>query len=154
LAGAATRSVERFRARAALREKAEERRLAAIEAFLLGAHNWHDWLVLIGELGWSEGDDRIKEMDRRIRQRDEAYRRLLLLSSPALYRWLTETYAPAERAVKETYVQQIRFESRLDDRAVQTRKAYAKLIGQDLVDVARADITGLRDPRRLAGNAH
>jgi hypothetical protein len=151
LASAGTYSVERFRARAALREKAAERHLASVEAFLLAAHGWYDWLVLVGELGWTQNDEnRITEMDRRVRQRDEAYRRLLLLSSPHLYRWLTQAYAPAEYEVRRTYVRQIRFENHVDDEAKQALRAYGKLIREDLVDVARADLAGLRDPRRLA----
>ncbi|WP_426513006.1 hypothetical protein ACPPVO_21565 [Dactylosporangium sp. McL0621] len=151
LASAGTYSVERFRAHAALREKAQERQLASIEAFLLATHAWHDFLVLVGELGWTQNDsDRINEMDRRVLQRDQAYRRLLLLSSPRLYRWLTETYAPVEYEVRRTYVHQIRFENHVDDGAKQARRAYSKLIREDLPEVARADLTGLRDARRLA----
>jgi hypothetical protein len=154
LASAATRSVERFRARAALQEKAAERRLASIEAFLLAVHTWHDWLVHVGQLGWAEGDERItriNEMDRRIRQRDEAYRRLLLLSSPPLYQWLIKTYAPVEAELKRTFVDQIRFQTQIDDNAKQVRHAYSKLIHEDLFEVARSDLAGLRDPRRLTG---
>ena len=45
----ATRSVEAMRVRAALVEKAEERRLASIERFLLAVNAWLDWLMDIEE---------------------------------------------------------------------------------------------------------
>jgi hypothetical protein len=80
----------------------------------------------------------------------EAYRRLLLLSSPHLYRWLTKTYAPIEYEVRRTDVHQIRFENHVDDAARQALQVYGKLIREDLLEVARADLAGMRDPRRLA----
>ncbi|MGI3226044.1 hypothetical protein ACRJ4B_21390 [Streptomyces sp. GTA36] len=88
----ATRSVERLRLRASLLEKAQERRLAGIEDFMLATSLWVDWLTYIQERGW-EGKQ--EELNRRIRARDEAYRRLLLLASDELYRWLKDTYLPA-----------------------------------------------------------
>ena len=45
LAAFATRSVERLRLRASLLEKAQERRLAGIEDFMLATSLWVDWLT-------------------------------------------------------------------------------------------------------------
>jgi hypothetical protein len=101
----ATRSVERLRLRTSLVEKAEERRLASIEEFMLATTLWLDWIIYIHHTGWQ---DKQEELNRRVRARDEAYRRLLLLASDDLYRWLKETYLPMEYQVRETYVRQLR----------------------------------------------
>lgn len=45
----ATRSVERLRLRASLLEKAQERRLAGIEGFMLATSLWMDWLTYPGD---------------------------------------------------------------------------------------------------------
>jgi hypothetical protein len=71
LAAAAARSVERFRVSAALLEKAEERRLSSIEAFMLAATAWLDWLEYIEELGWKDIPDKDLELNRRVKARDE-----------------------------------------------------------------------------------
>jgi hypothetical protein len=48
----ATRGVERMRLQAGLREKAEERKLEAVQRFLVTASAWLDWLIYMEEQGW------------------------------------------------------------------------------------------------------
>ncbi|GIG59669.1 hypothetical protein Lfu02_40410 [Longispora fulva] len=134
---------------AALREKAEERSLGSIESFMLATHAWLDWLIYIEELGWSDVDGKMDELSRRVRQRNEAHRRLLLLASPPLYRWLVEIYGPVEYEVKRTYARQLRMVGTVDDEGMSARRAYGKLLRVDLVEIVRPEIQGLRDPRRL-----
>ncbi|MFE9625892.1 hypothetical protein [Streptomyces sp. NPDC006527] len=139
----ATRSVERLRLRASLVERAQERRLAGIEGFMLATSLWMDWLTYIQEAGW---EDKQEELNRRVRARDEAYRRLLLLASDELYRWLKDTYLPAEYLVRRTYVRQLRSGVEVDEQALAARRAFNVMLRDDLVDMVRPDIHKLRDP--------
>ncbi|MFJ7159097.1 hypothetical protein ACIQUQ_29695 [Streptomyces sp. NPDC101118] len=139
----ATRSVERLRLRASLVEKAQERRLAGVEDFMLATSLWMDWLTYIQESGW---EDKQEELNRRVRARDEAYRRLLLLASDDLYRWLKDTYLPAEHLVRTTYVRQLRGGRPVDQRALDARRAFNTMLRDDLVDKVRPEIHRLRDP--------
>ncbi|MEV6179360.1 hypothetical protein [Streptomyces sp. NPDC052015] len=139
----ATRSVERLRLRASLVERAQERRLAGIEGFMLATSLWMDWLTYIQEAGW---EDKQEELNRRVRARDEAYRRLLLLASDELYRWLKDTYLPAEHLVRRTYVRQLRSGVEVDEQALAARRAFNVMLRDDLVDMVRPDIHKLRDP--------
>ncbi|MFE5619159.1 hypothetical protein [Streptomyces sp. NPDC056470] len=139
----ATRSVERLRLRASLLEKAQERRLAGIEGFMLATSLWMDWLTYVQETGW---EGKHEELNRRVRARDEAYRRLLLLASDELYRWLKDIYLPAEHLVRETYVRQLRSGIEIDDQALAARRAFNVMLRDDLVDKVRPEIHKLRDP--------
>ena len=58
--------------------------MSSIEAFMLAATAWLDWLEYIEELGWKDIPDKDLELNRRVKARDEAYRRLLLLASGQL----------------------------------------------------------------------
>lgn len=148
----ATRSVERFRVSAALLEKAEERRLSSIEAFMLAATAWLDWLEYIEELGWKDIPDKGLELNRRMKARDETYRRLLLLASEDLRRRLVEEYTPLEREVRRTYSDQLRKVGHVDDAAKAAHRDYKKFLGDKFVEIARTEIQGLRDPRKLRGH--
>jgi hypothetical protein len=139
----ATRSVERLRLRASLLEKAQERRLAGIEGFMLATSLWMDWLTYIQETGW---EDKQEELNRRVRARDEAYRRMLLLASDELYRWLKDTYLPAEHLVRQTFVRQLRRGIEIDEQALAARRAFNVMLRDDLVDKVRPEIHKLRDP--------
>ena len=139
----ATRSVERLRLRASLLEKAQERRLAGIEGFMLATSLWMDWLTYIQETGWAEKQE---ELNRRVRARDEAYRRLLLLASDELYRWLKDTYLPAEYLVRQTYVRQLRSGVEVNEQALTARRAFNAMLRDDLVDKVRPEIHKLRNP--------
>ncbi|MET9959223.1 hypothetical protein ABZ128_09060 [Streptomyces sp. NPDC006326] len=139
----ATRSVERLRLRASLLEKAQERRLAGIEGFMLATSLWMDWLTYIQETGW---ENKQEELNRRVRARDEAYRRLLLLASDELYRWLKDHYLPAEHLVRRTYVRQLRSGVEVDEPALAARRAFNSMLRDDLVDMVRPEIHTLRNP--------
>ena len=149
MAAIATRSVERFRVSAALLEKAEERRLSSIEAFMLAATAWLDWLEYIEELGWRDIPDKPLELNRRVRARDETYRRLLLLASEDLRHWLVKVYTPLELEVRRTYSDQLRKVGSVDATAKEAHSKYKKLLGDEFVEIARTEIQGLRDPRKL-----
>lgn len=153
MAAAAARSVERFRVSAALLEKAEERRLSSIEAFMLAATAWLDWLEYIEELGWKDIPDKDLELNRRVKARDETYRRLLLLASEHLRDWLVEVYTPLEHEVRRTYSHQLRIVGPVDDTAKAAHREYKKLLGDKFIEIARTEIQGLRDPRKLHSHA-
>lgn len=52
VASLATRRVEVLRLRANLVEKAEDRKLATLEGFLLAVNAWLDWLSFMEQEGW------------------------------------------------------------------------------------------------------
>jgi len=140
----ATRSVERLRLRASLIEKAEERKLAAIERFLLAVNAWIDWLIYMEERGWQDGDQ--LELNARVKARDDAWRQLLLLSSDTLHAWLTSEYNALEYEVKRTYARQVRYSGRVDDEARQVRRAFTQLLREDMIQRMRPEVAALRDP--------
>jgi hypothetical protein len=149
LAATATRWAERYRISQALLEKAEERLLSSIEGFMLAATAWLDWLIYIEEQGWKDIPGKDIELNHRVKARDEAYRRLLLLASEQLHRWLVEVYTPVEHEVRRTYAHQLRRVGHIDDAGRAARNAYNQLLGKELVNVARLEVQGLRDPRKL-----
>ena len=85
-------------------------------------------------------------MNRRVRARDQAYRRLLLLASDDLYRWLKGTYLPLEHQVRQTNVYQLREGMEVDKEALEARRAFGALLRDDLVEKVRPEIRRLRDP--------
>lgn len=143
VASMATRRVEILRLRANLVEKAEDRKLAALEGFLLAVNSWLDWLAFIEESGW-EGN--LDELNTRVRSRDEAYRRLLLLASDDLHQWLTNLYNPQEYQLKATYVRQLRYGQPLDAQSHELRRAFSRLLREDLITQFRPEVAALRDP--------
>ncbi|MEV8320165.1 hypothetical protein AB0Q95_39050 [Streptomyces sp. NPDC059900] len=143
VASVATRRVEILRLRANLVEKAEDRKLAALEGFLLAVNAWVDWLAYLEDRGW-EGN--LDELNARVRSRDEAYRRLLLLASDDLYRWLTAVYNPLEYQLKATYVWELRHGLPLDDESHELRRAFTRLLREDLIAQFRPEVAALRDP--------
>jgi hypothetical protein len=143
LSAFATRSVERLRLHAALVEKAEERKLASIERFLLAANGWLDWLVYMDDRGWK---DKLDELNRRVKERDDSYRELLLLASDPLHDWLVNKYSPLEYKLKETYSRQVRFGTPRTEEAKEVRRAFSKLLREDMISVVRPEIATLRNP--------
>src|SRR5688572_20280660 len=75
----ASRSVERLRLKAALHEKAEERKLAAIQRFSQAAFAWSEYLTFIREAAGLT-DETARENDLRSKERQQAYRYLVLLA--------------------------------------------------------------------------
>lgn len=139
----ATRRVEVLRLRANLLEKADERRLAALEQFMLAVNGWLDWLIYMEEAGWQ---GLLEELNRRVKERDEAYRRLLMLASEPLFKWLTDVYNPLEYELKNTYVWKVRNGQSLDDDDRQLQRAFSRLLREDLVEQFRPEVAALRDP--------
>jgi hypothetical protein len=71
-------------------EKADERKLAALERFMLAVNRWLDGLIFLEEQGFDESF--LEEYSRRVRERDDAYRQLIMLASDSLFTWLTDVY--------------------------------------------------------------
>ncbi|MBK6011427.1 hypothetical protein [Streptomyces sp. MBT53] len=143
VASIATRRVEILRLRANLIEKAEDRKLATLEGFLLAVNAWLDWLSYIEQDGW-EGN--LDELNVRVRARDDAYRRLVLLASDDLHRWLIDVYNPQEYQLKATYVRRLRYGEPLNDRSRELRRSFSRLLRENLIIQFRPEIAALRDP--------
>src|ERR1035438_2910048 len=143
----ATRSVEAMRVRAALVEKAEERRLASIERFLLAVNAWLDWLTYIAE---QPSQDHYPELNRRVKERDDAYRELILLSSDRLHAWLVKVYAPLEYELKRTYAHEVRYLEPVTEGARNARIEFSRFLRQDLIDQLRPEVEALRNPVKRA----
>lgn len=139
----ATRSVERMRVRAGLVEKAEERELRAIEEFLLAVNAWLDWLIYIEEQGW---EGRLDVLTQRAKERDDAFRRLILLASDRLHRWLVEVYVPCEYELRRTYVHQVRWGPAVDAGGKEARRRFGELLRKDLIEQFRPEVASLRSP--------
>jgi hypothetical protein len=143
LAALATRRVEVLRLRANLLEKADERKLASLEEFLLAINAWLDWLIYMEDQGWQ---GRLEELNRRVKERDDAYRRLIMLASDTLFRWLTNVYNPLEYKLKKTYVRKVRHGHVIDDEARRVRQEFSRLLREDLITQFRPEVAVLRDP--------
>jgi hypothetical protein len=139
----ATRNVEITRLKAALVEKAEERKLATLEKFLLSVNDWLDWLAFIDEQGYKR---RLEELSRRVKERDDAFRRLMLLASDPLYEWLSNQYSPLEYNVKKTYAYQVRWGKKPDEEAIEARREFSRLLREDMIRRFRPEVAALRDP--------
>lgn len=139
----ATRSVEAMRVRAALVEKAEERRLASIERFLLAVNAWLDWLTYIEE---QPSQDHYPELNRRVKERDDAYRELILLSSDRMHHWLVNVYAPLEYELKRTYAHDVRYLKPVAEGARNARIEFSRVLREDLIDQLRPEVEALRNP--------
>lgn len=139
----ATRRVEVLRLRANLLEKADERRLAALEQFMLAVNGWLDWLIYMEEAGWQ---GLLEELNRRVRERDESYRRLLMLASAPLFKWLTDVYNPMEYELKKTYVRKVRYGQPAGDSDRELLRSFSRLLREDLVEQFRPEVAALRDP--------
>jgi hypothetical protein len=140
----ANRGVERLRLRAGLVEKAQERRLATLERFLLATNAWIDWLIFLEDQGW--GEDSATELNTRVKARDDAYRQLLLLADDTFFTWLTTTYNKAEYEVKRTYANAIRNGERPDEEAQAARREFSRLLREDVIDRMRPEVAALREP--------
>ena len=140
----ANRGVERLRLRASLVETAQERRLATLEEFLLAANAWVDWLIFIEDQGWAT--ESAAELNKRVKARDDAYRRLLLLSSEELFAWLTTTYAEAEYELKRTYAAAVRNGRKPDEQGLAARRNFTRLLREDVVSRMRPEVAALRNP--------
>lgn len=110
---------------------------------MLAANAWLDWLMYIEDQGWQGRGD---ELDRRVKARDDSYRRVQLLASEPLRRWFTDTYAPTEYELKRTYVSQLRYGPKIDEKSREGRRLYARLLREDLIQQFRSEVTALRDP--------
>ncbi len=130
LAAYATRSVEAMLVRAALVGKAQERRLASIERFLLAANAWLDWLTYMAE---QPSQDHYPELNRRVKERDDAYRQLILLASDRLHHWLINAYVLLEYELKRTYAYEVRYLKPVTEHARNLRVEFSRFLREDLI---------------------
>ncbi len=143
LTAISTRNVEGMRVRAGLIEKAEERKLAAIEAFLLAVNAWRDWLVYMEE----QGDQQMfPVLNERVKARDDSYRRLLLLASEALHAWLTGPYRDMEYEFKVKYALDVRNLRTPDGDGLRCRDVFSEMLGGEMLTRMRPEVATLRDP--------
>jgi hypothetical protein len=139
----ATRGVERMRLQAGLREKAEERKLEAVQRFLVTASSWLDWLIYMEEQGWQ---GKLDVQDIRSKERAEAYRQLLLVSSDRLYNWLVSVYQPAEYQLKAKYARRLRFGQNIRPEDKHVRQEYSRILRDEMINHFRPEVAALRDP--------
>lgn len=146
----ATRGVEKLRLRIALREKAEERRLAAAQAFLDAACAWVEWVTFMAREGAGARSDAdvVQENNDRSKRRQVAYRELLLLSSEDLGRWLREVYTPMEYEFNRYFTSAVIKGEAPSDQAHEFRRKLQQLLSEELVDRLRDEISSLREPHR------
>ena len=144
VAAFANRGVERLRLRAGLVEKAQERRLATLERFLLATNAWIDWLSFLEDQGWT--NESAPELNKRVKARDDAYRQLLLLADDSFFAWLTTTYRDAEYEVKKTYARAVRNGIKPDENALAARREFSRLLREDVIDRMRPEVAALRNP--------
>jgi hypothetical protein len=145
LSAFATRSVESMRVRAGLLEKAEERKLEALQRFSKAAFAWAEWLNFIAQdRVWNETI--AEENNRRSRERQDAYRELLLLSSDELYAWLAEVYTPLEDEFNRRFGEPARNLQQISDEGRGARSRYLHFLRRDLIERFRPELTALRHP--------
>jgi len=147
LSAYATRSVERMRLRHAVREKSDERKLAAILRFTHAALAWFDWLILIAEQGLD--DEVLDELNLRSRERQGAYRELQLLCSDELFAWLRTEYDPLEYRVRDEIGTPVRWghwTHGLPEEASELRREYLEMLYKTLIDRFRPEIPALQTP--------
>ena len=147
----ATRSLETARLRAASREKIEERKLEAAQAYSTAAFAWHEWLTFTAREGSDVRDQQaiVEENNRRSKERQAAYRVLLLVSSERLHRWLTGPLAQAEYELNRHVTSAVSEGRALSPEAIEARRAFGKLLREDMVDQLRIEVTALREPPRF-----
>jgi hypothetical protein len=63
--------------------------------------------------------------------------------------WLVEVYKPIESKVRNVYDNQLRTIGEPDDAGKAARDAHDQLLGKEFVTLARMEVQGLRDPRKL-----
>ena len=146
----ATRGVEKLRLRIALCEKAEERRLSAAEDFLDAASLWVEWLTFMArERPQARADKEIVEENNiRSKRRQTAYRKLLLLSSQNLGKWLRGVYAPAEYEFNKNFTDAVIRGVALSDEAQAARRRLQHILSEELIDRLRDEISALRELHR------
>jgi hypothetical protein len=144
----ATRGLERLRIRAAFRESVEERKLEAAQSYLTTASAWFEWVTFMAREGpvAREQADIVEENNRRSRERQAAYRALLLVSSDRLYQWLSGPFARAEYELNKLVTAAVNEGKALSAEAVEARRSFGKLLREDLVEQLRSEVTALREP--------
>jgi len=105
-----------------------------------------DWLIFIEDQGWSA--ESAAELNKRVKARDDAHRRLLLLSSDEFFAWLTTAYAEAEYELKRTYASAVRDGRKPDGRGLAARRNFTRLLREDVVNRMRPEVVALRKPMR------
>src|SRR5205823_1017917 len=84
--------------------------------------------------------------NRRSKERQEAYRQLLLLASDELYRWLVEEYEPLEYEVRKVVVDAVRWVRDDTPEIRELRPRCYQMLNQDMIQRFRSELTTLRNP--------
>ena len=148
--------VERLKYRASITEKAELRKVDAVQRFASAATAWFEWLGAIRTNQRLTRDKLLDENNARSRERQESYRLLRLFCSDEMNAWLQATYEPAERDLLEHYAapmirllisgEEPPFEyERLPEMANDSRRRYGTLLREDLTTRFREEVSKLRE---------
>ena len=90
------------------------------------------------------------ELNQRVKERDDAYRELILLSSDRLHHWLVTVYAPLEYELKRTYAHDVRYLNPVTEEARNVRIKFSRVLREDLIDQLRPEVEALRNPVKHA----
>ena len=148
--------VERLRYKASITEKAELRKVDAVQRFASAATAWFEWLAAIRTNRRLTVAQLLDENNARSRERQESYRLLRLFCSDEMNAWLQAAYDPVERDLLEHYAgpmirlliggQEPPFEyDDLSETADDARRRYGRLLREDLTVRFREEVSKLRD---------
>lgn len=157
LTAATASRVERMKYRSSITEKAELRKVDAVQQFASAATAWFEWLLTIQTNKRLTRAELLTENNVRSKERQRAYRALRLFCSDGLNAWLTEVYEPAEDELSEHFGWPIvrrmiggedpPFEDdTLPPRAPEVRRRFNTLLGDEMTARFREEVTNLREP--------
>ena len=103
LSAVAGTKVERLRYKASMTEKAELRKVDAVQRFAAAATAWFEWLAAIKTSRRLTRAQLLDENNARSRERQQAYRLLRLFCSDEMNAWLETEYDPVEKDLLDNY---------------------------------------------------
>ena len=157
LSAVAGSRVERLRYKASITEKAELRKVDAVQRFAGAATAWFEWLAAIKTNKRLSREQLLDENNARSRERQQAYRQLRLFCSDGMNSWLETVYEPAEHDVIDNYswpmISLLINDQKppFDDDVLPTgagaaRQRYETLIRKEMNVRFREEVTKLRQP--------
>lgn len=159
LSAVAGSRVERLKYKSAMTERAELRKIDAVQRFAGAATAWFEWLAAIKTNRRLTRDQLLNENNARSRERQQAYRELRLFCSDEMNDWLGTVYEPIERDLITNYAwPMVRLlikgedppfdDALLPQGAEQSRGRYETLIRAEMTARFREEVTILREPWR------
>jgi hypothetical protein len=157
LTAATGSKVERMKYKASITEKAELRKVDAVQQFSSAATAWFEWLLTIQTNRRLTRAELLTENNARSKERQRAYRALRLFCSDGLNAWLTTVYEPAEHDLSEHFGwpivsrliggEESPFEDdTLPSRAPEARERFRSLLRDEMTTRFREEVTNLREP--------